>query len=185
MSRGFSQTIIDALSTENFRLALFVQLDFSSTQIYANSTVLDITWGGQTWLGLSDVADLDAIREDTQTKAANLNLTLAGIPRTLVNASINETYQGRPVNIYLGLLNADYTLMEDPSLIWAGRMDTMATTLGETATIVLKCESNLVDWARPKIRRYTDSEQQARYPGDLGLQFINKMKDVELTWGES
>lgn len=185
MSRNFNNTVLTALRSDRFSLVLLVELDFSSGTVYTNSSPIDLQWANKTWTGLMGVGDLDAIKENTENKAANIKMTLTGIPRDLVGVSINENYQGRAVNIYLGALDENIRLYDSPVLVWAGKMDTMSVALGETAAIQLKCESNLVDWSRPKIRRYTDQEQQARFPGDLGLQFVNKMADLELTWGES
>ncbi len=56
-------------------------------------------------------------------------------------------------------------------------------TIRETATIVVTAESRLIDWNRPRIRRYTDGDQQERFSGDLGFQFMSDASEKEINWG--
>ena len=67
--------------------------------------------------------------------------------------------------------------------VLAGRMDTMSWSEGETATVSLTVESRLADLERPRARRYTDSDQQAEYPGDLAFQYVQSLVEKEITWG--
>ena len=59
----------------------------------------------------------------------------------------------------------------------------MGIEVGEKATITLTGESRLIDFFRPRISRYTDAEQQALYPGDLGLQYVNDLQEASVPWG--
>jgi hypothetical protein len=55
--------------------------------------------------------------------------------------------------------------------------------LNAAASVVKNLESRLVDWERARVRRYNDADQQAEYPGDLGLQFVEQMVEKQLIWG--
>ena len=46
-------------------------------------------------------------------------------------------------------------------------------------------ESRLADWERPRVSRYTDADQQQRFPGDLGCRFAPQMVEKELVWGRA
>jgi hypothetical protein len=54
---------------------------------------------------------------------------------------------------------------------------------GSTATIELSYENLLVDLFRPGSLRYTNAQQQARFPGDKGLAFVTAMAEKNLVWG--
>ena len=63
-------------------------------------------------------------------------------------------------------------------------MDQMTIAEGpETSTIALSVESRLIDLERIRTRRYTSEDQKRRFPGDLGLDFVNSIQDKELFWG--
>jgi len=37
--------------------------------------------------------------------------------------------------------------------------------------------------AQPDTRRYTDADQQSRFPGDKGLEYVPSMQDKQIVWG--
>jgi len=41
----------------------------------------------------------------------------------------------------------------------------------------------LVDWERPRIRRYNNADQQVAFTGDKGFEFVPQMVEKELIWG--
>ena len=59
----------------------------------------------------------------------------------------------------------------------------MDIKLGKTATVNITAESRLIDWARPRIRRYTNADQNERFPGDKGFEFVSDTTDKEIVWG--
>ncbi|MCK5385084.1 MAG: hypothetical protein KAJ29_05855 [Alphaproteobacteria bacterium] len=50
----------------------------------------------------------------------------------------------------------------------------------DTATVTLTAESRLRDLERPRTKRYTDADQQSRYHGDKGLEYIPSMQDKQI-----
>jgi hypothetical protein len=61
-------------------------------------------------------------------------------------------------------------------------MDQMSIDLGETAAVTVRLENRMADWERPRVRRYTDEDQQRAYPGDLGFQFLTATVDKDIVW---
>lgn len=59
----------------------------------------------------------------------------------------------------------------------------MNTEVGDTATITLSAESRMVTWDRPRTRRYNNEDQQSRYPGDRGFEYVAQMVEKSLIWG--
>jgi hypothetical protein len=67
--------------------------------------------------------------------------------------------------------------------VFTGEMDEMNIQFGaDTVTISLAVESRLVDLNRPRIRRYTDADQQSRFSGDLAFEFVTRLQDEDLQW---
>jgi len=185
MSRSLNQSIIDVLTQENLTPVIFVYLDFATDPVYVNSTVLSIPWNSEVWVGVNGIGDVTNISESSELSAAQVSFTLTGIPRDLITVATDQDYQGRDVTIYFGVLDSNHDLDGSPSTVWKGRIDTMSIELGQFATVTVTAENRLADWQRPRIRRYSHQDQQLRFPGDLGFEFINTMADVELKWGEA
>ena len=64
--------------------------------------------------------------------------------------------------------------------LWAGLMDTMEVVDGPEPRVALSCESRLVDLERAEVRRYTDADQQAEYPGDRFFEFVPALQEAEI-----
>lgn len=166
----------------------FVLLDFASAPVYINSTPYPLVFDGNTYLGVGTLGSVSTVQEGSDLQARGLQLTLSGIPSSLIAIALDEDYQGRDCKIWLGFLATSHefsSLIADPIQLGPWIMDTMDIELGETATITIKVESKLVRWDIPKSSRYTNEEQQQRFPGDLGLEFVAQMAEKELLWGKT
>ena len=84
--------------------------------------------------------------------------------------------------MFLAFLDDDYQIIEDPMLAFRGRIDTQDISLGKEANIAVNIESRLIDWERPRVRRYTNEDQQDLHSGDKGLEFVSQMVEKEITW---
>jgi len=184
MSRGMTSAAKQAADSAQVVAIALVYMDFSSGPLYLNSSPYTISFNNQSWLGTGDLGSISEISEEDGTKANGISLQISGIDPAQISLALSESYQGRQVDVYVGFLNVtDHSLIADPILAFRGRMDVMNITYGETATITVQAESYMADWDRPRIRRYTHEDQQIDYPGDLGLEFIERIVDREITWG--
>ena len=55
---------------------------------------------------------------------------------------------------------------------------------GERANIGLTCENRLIDLNKPRIRRYTNSDQQSEFSGDTGFSFVESLQEKTIYWGK-
>lgn len=185
MSRSLTGAVQTALEQMNLTLCMFVRLTFDSGTVYVTSLAYAIDWDGHTWLGLGNLGSISEVTEGENIEAYRVVLTLSGINTALMSAMLSEQYQGRAVSIWMGGLDVDHQIIADPVLVFNGRMDTPEIEVGETATIKLSCEGRLADLDRPRVARYTHEDQIARYPADLGLQFVPQMVEKPLYWGQA
>jgi hypothetical protein len=187
MSRTIAPATQAELAQSQLAPVLFVELDFASGFIRLWSGVGPITWNGQTWTGGGQLLEVSSIEETKAVEATAASITLSGVPSELVAVAYGDFSQGRPVRIWLGLMNMNNgTILENPVQIFAGRMDTIGDAdSGETATIAVSAESNLADLDRLRARFYTDQDQQRIFEGDRSLRYIPSMQDRAITWGSA
>lgn len=171
------------LSDSVLKPVYFFKFEFPSGNLYLNSSDRTINFDGNDYLASGNIGNLTDIEETSELQANGLKLTLTGIPNAYVSIALTTEYQGSKATLYLGFLSANYTLVDDPFVIFVGKVDVMSIGLSETATIELQIENRLIDWERSKISRFTNEEQQNLFSGDLGLEFVDSVAEKELFWG--
>ena len=65
-------------------------------------------------------------------------------------------------------------------------MDTIVHQLnpGQSSTVVLSIESELMRGGKRSTKRLTDEQQRLDYPGDLAFQFLSYISSgIEAKWG--
>ena len=165
-----------------------VTLDFASGAVHMNSSPYPLVFDGDTFLGVGNLGAISIIQEGSDLQARGIELTLSGIPPELIAIALDEDYQGRDCKIWLGFLASSHehsSLIIDPVQMGPWIMDTMDIEMGETARITVRAESRLIRWDKPHSARYTNEEQQERFVGDLGLEFVPQMAEKELIWGRT
>lgn len=186
MSRGFSSAINTALQSSTVRIVTFAELDFASGTLYVHDGLGTYTWGGNDWVGVGDFGGISSVEEGSEISPYSLNLTLSGLDAGLVATALDENYFMRDVNVYLGLLDDNDALIEDPTQIWAGFMDVMSVTAGASGgdSITLTAESELGKFDRSANLRYTDTMLRKRDADDKFFEFLKDIDGVKISWGK-
>jgi len=184
MTRTLDADILTELPKGQIQIALLVALDFSGGFVRVWSGIGNLTYDGNVYAGVGHLGEIAPIQESAGVVRANgITLRLSGIPSALLSVAFSQNYQGRSAKVWLAFFDTAWVLI-DCALLFAGRMDTMTIEEGpETSAIILSAESHLADLKRPRVRRYTNEDQLAAYPGDLGLMYIEAMQNAEILWG--
>jgi hypothetical protein len=182
-SRTLTAGVQTAIAQAQITPLMFVELDFASGFLRLTTAGHDVPWNGHTWTGVGLLGKVDAIGESAALEATGVKLTLSGIDSAIIAIALQEDYQGRPAKLWLAFVNDSGAIVADPLLVFVGRMDTMQVADGETATVVLNLENEFAAWDRPRVRRFTNADQQAEYPGDLGFEFVTEAAQSTVTWG--
>lgn len=184
MSRDLDPATQAAAEQPTVWPVLFVQMDFASQTSRVWSGVGPIDWDGHTWQGMGELGEITGIEETATVRAAGIGFRLSGLgPSLLEKAMIGKSeYRRRPVKVWLGFSDATGVPLAPPTLVWSGQMDVMTITAGETLTIDLTAENDLIDLERPRTRRYTPEDQKEIYPDDLGFDYVAALQDMQIKW---
>lgn len=183
MSRGLTTAAATAATSEIVARTVAVELDFPSGFVRVNGSVASVVIGGNEFIGIGGLGGISAAEESAELQAYGLSVSLSGIPRDAIALALVEAYQNRPATVWEVLLNRDtWQPIADPVVIFRGRMDQMNVSLGQTATVEVRLENRLVDWERPRIRRYTSEDQQVLHPTDRGFEFVTDVAEREIVW---
>lgn len=162
---------------------LLAKLEFDSGDFRVWSGRGDLSFNSEIYTGVGDLGKISEVEEGVDQRAFGISLEISGVPSANISLALSEELQNRKAQVWLGFFDSNYALITSPVLLFRGRMDTMDIKLGKTATIVVTAESRLIDWGRARIRRYTDADQQERFPGDKGFQFVSDTTEKQIVWG--
>lgn len=184
MSRAITPALNAQFKAGTLAPILLVELEYDSGTLRLWNGNRDLTALAVVWTGAGHLLSVGSAPEGLSIQAQGMALTLTGIDNAIVSNALNEDYQGRTANIYLGALDANDVPVVDPFLHFSGLMDgQIIDDNGTTATITLSIESELISLQAINERRYTHEDQQIDFPGDLGLEFINAIQDKIIDWG--
>jgi hypothetical protein len=185
MARDITSGFQSAIIASDVVLAMFVSAEFTEGTINMWSGYGPVTWNSLDFTGVGDFGGISEIEETQNVQANGVVFTLSGIPSSLVSTALTYNYSGRPIKLWLAPLSVTTGIaIPNPYMSFEGRMDTMTINEGaQTATISLTAESNLVDMMRANSGRYTNEDQQERYAGDLGLEYVAGLQGREDSWG--
>jgi hypothetical protein len=183
--RDIPADIISALESRLFRPCYFVYVGFSDpirfTSLYSSKTLF-----GDEYFGLGNLGKVSPISENSDMEPQQMSITIAGVNPTSLSATLSEPYINRDVRVYVGMLNDNGALIADTAMTYfVGKVDEMKVVQDTKGSIEIIARDRLADWNRPRVERYTNASQQARYPGDKGLEFVSQVADKEIIWPAS
>ena len=189
MARSITTAFKNSIKAQAVQPFFAVQLEFSTGTLYfwTGYGNLTMTAGGSsnTFTGLGDLLNISAIGESDQLEAIGAQVQVTGIKSSIISAALGANYTNRNAEIYFGTFESSKNVIADVYTLFKGKMDIMKIDEGpESATITLNLENRLIVLDRPKNRRYTHEDQQERFSGDLGFEFVPDLQDKQIIWGK-
>lgn len=183
--RDLQQFLVDAVNSPHIRPFTLVMLDFPEGPVRASSLPFDVTLAGETYYGVSLLGTVSEISEGLEQRSYGVNVTLNGIPSEFCTYISRQKVQGRPLKIGLGFLDNEDRIIGEPLWPFTGRMDTLDMKIGPETSVSIAGETLLIDWERPRLRKFTDADQKSHFPGDRGLEHVAEVASKELVWGRA
>lgn len=193
MARDIDPATLAAAQAEVVRIAWLLRLEYASQTSYVSSTDFTIAWGpdggaAQDFLGVGSFLAIQGIDESAEQSSRNTVLQLSAVPVSAVSQALDPPdYVGRRVTIWLALLDASHRIIGQPVRELIGLIDAQDIEIDgdpPTATLQVTLTDRRSRWSKPSNRRYSNEQQQARFSGDRGLEFIADLVDKEIAWPE-
>lgn len=130
----------------------------------------------------------DNIEENNDLGATGFTLSLAlsqaGTSSDILQKVIDTTYRNRPIVIYLAFVDENEDIIPELVILFDGYTDSMSVRDdGDTATITLQAESNLLLLRKARKLSYTHEDQLVAFPSDMGLEFVASIQEKVSVWG--
>lgn len=182
MSRDITATNLTEINAAHLHEVVMVKLEFG-TPVYAHSGIGTITYDSNDYLGVGDFGSVSNTTETEQLRPTALTLQLSGVDSSLLTEALDSGSYGDVVTLYVGYRQDDGTLVDDPWLLWKGHFDYASITQGGDNTVSITLQHDLSVLDEKDGGRYTDEDQQLKFTGDRGFQFVTDMATVKLNWG--
>lgn len=153
--------------------------------VYAHSGLGIINFEGNDYLGVGRVAGLEGLEESTAIVPTAVTVQLDGLSSDFFDEALNSANYGDKVTLYLGYRNDDGTLIDEPWILYRGRVESPRLRRGAENTISFTIQHELAVLKKTIGTKFSDEEQQRRYPGDTAFARIEQMSTVELIWGRA
>jgi hypothetical protein len=154
----------------------------------------DLVAGGFTWQGTGEFLSLSGLDQPFGTVAPKVTFQLSGIDPTLVTLARQaaDRVKDRRVTVFIQFFDVSpdnagvqpWATLDAPYVVWSGIMDQM-TYVAEGPSqraISLTAESLWTKRRRPAYGLYTDRDQNARFPGDRGLEQVVDLVTKTIRW---
>jgi hypothetical protein len=184
--RALSSAMLSTIASGRVRPFYLVSIEFRSATSYLWTGYGNLTWGGQTWLGVGKLGGVSAIQESNAVQSDNITLTLSGVPSSLISQVQSECQQNYAVRVYFGFLDDAGVVVVDPEKCFDGRLDVPTIQDGaESCTIGITAENLLVSLQRASNRRYTTPDQQLNVAVDVGFSYVPHIQTWVGVWGRA
>jgi hypothetical protein len=189
-------TALARLASGQVGLCYLIELDFSGGTLRYTTfgRTIDATVDGvaHTYTGLGDALALGQIAEseDASPDELTLSLSLANTATLAAALGAVETYRGRPMRVYLQLLDGADLISGAAVRRYAGAMNRVQVAIdadpetGErTGRVDLVCSRAGMARARHyEGLRLAHEQQIAAFPGDLGLEHLAELINTPRPW---
>lgn len=183
----FPETIAAAMRGARPRCANLVLLDFvgEPMRLWTGNGLL--TAGGFEWAGIGSLGSMSGLEQAVNGEAPEATFTLTGIDGTIMRLARDEfdaKARNRRAVAYIQFFNEDDDrTLDQPFPVWGGRMHAPQFTIqGSTREVSVTCESLFTLRSRPNFAMYTDRDQQKRFDGDRGFEFVATLVNKVVTW---
>lgn len=185
----FPETIADALAGRKPKSANLVLFDFlgEPVRLWTGNGVLENV-GGADWKGIGGLGAMSGLEQAVNGEAPDASFILSGIDAQIMRLARDEfeaKAKDRKVTVYLQFFGADDDQpLDAPYPIWAGRMHAPLFKISADGAreITLTAESLFTLRSRPNFAMNTDRDQDRRFAGDRGFEFVATLVNKVVTW---
>jgi hypothetical protein len=186
MSRNLDTDYKNAITAKNVKPLFMVIGAFDSGTIRFFNGIGTWVYGGDTYTGAGNLLKISQVVETQKTEARGLNIELNGIPSGMVAIALNEPYQDRDVTVKMAVLDDNDAVISTPFTMFSGKADILEPEIGgQTATIRLSAENDLIVLTRKNERRRTPEDQQLLYASDTFFNQVTSLQALDIVWGKT
>lgn len=183
---SLSLDMASVLRSPSRNLCWLAWFETSGTALRCWSGMHPIAWDGNTYLGVGNLYEIEAIDRGDALGWRGLTFTLNALDGEAL-AGLDESVKGRAAKLWLGALNDAGQIIRDPYLIAELEQDTLRREIAPgdgTVKLMLDTFSAAARFDKPTGKKWSPESQKAVYPTDEGFYFTgqNARKGPPIDW---
>ena len=190
----FPEAVAAKLAGREVGVALLCFMDFRETARRWWTGFGPLEAGDELWQGAGELIQIEGLEQPIGTVAPKTTFQLSGVDATIVRLArqASDRVKDRRCTVYLQFFDlhpddasvAPWSLLDTPFAVWSGLMDQMTYSAQGPSQrgVTLTAESFWTNRRRPPYGFYTDRDQNARFPGDRGLEQVVDLVNKTNRW---
>ncbi len=173
-------TLALLMQAQHVQATLGVRFDFASgtRRVYRGALGPITDALGHTWEAIGNIGEITGLSLGMGDVSEPLTFELSGLDQSFMATAVDQKTElkGRDCAVYLLMFETDWSLAGNPVSLRTAVMDRMVRKFdagNRLVSITLTAESFLVTRFRAPHAFLTHADQDARYPGDRGLERIS------------
>ena len=166
-----------------------VEMYFSGGTQYLTTAPVERTWAGNLYLSAVSL-EVQAVRESADAGVQEVTLSVPVVDGINLATFMGPAtaYRNRKLKLRQQVYDDRFRPVGEPTFLGSWRMQPVrverrASAGGSSGRILLPCTRS--GWERVRSDeglRHTHQQQLARYPGDMGLQYLQGLIDDPVVW---
>ena len=183
MTRELSSANVAEVTAAYLEQVLLLKVEFSAATLLLHSHYGNITYAGDTYIGVGHLGAVSAIREQSPLSPSPIELTLSGL-NPVMRAAVDTSGEYKaPVTLYEGYRLDNGLLADCPRVAWSGWWEHATLGIGADMIVRATAQHDLAVLDETDGGRFSEEDQVERYPSDGAFKFIAFMADLRLAWG--
>jgi hypothetical protein len=194
MSLSFGSGVDTQIASGTRGVAWMVEMDFTTGTVYYTTAPADLVSGGHTYIGLGHLVGVGNLTESADaTSTDKLSLQFSIVDSAMVALSLGniDTYRGRQARLYLQVFDSHFIQIGTKVQRWTGYMDRVvinrqrSDSEGGPSSGKIEMQCSRAGMARSRHAqglRINHQQQQARFAGDLGLEYVARLIEQPTRW---
>ncbi len=193
MPRELTSGMKAAIAGDPLRPLYFVKVGWGdgasppgTAYTYHSTLSHSLVWDSQTWLGSAQFLGIGPVVEAMDIQPTRLSVALTGVDPTFIALADVSARVGKDVTIWLGAMDSDNRLINDPQKIWVSEVVGVSIRLfPNELTVIVNTEDEVARMRVPILRHFTHEDQQIVSAGDTGLKFMRDQVSWSGIWGSA
>ncbi len=184
MPRTIDSGTITAMSQDSYKPVVLVEVNTPSLDIRLTSNTQDVVYDSNTYTA-GALGGISTISETADINDAQISIIFSGIDPAIKAAVVASDFINSKVTVRVQFFDGGWKSSGDGLIYFIGSAASQNIASGQSSDITVSCKSKVASLSRPRSERYSDQEQQAQYPGDLGMQYASELASKDIIWPNS
>ncbi|WP_417345692.1 phage tail protein [Ferrimonas sp.] len=168
---------------ERFANHLLVKLSLVSGPLCLTDAPVALEYAGDSYLPSGHLLEAGSVDSSAELQVDDIDLVLSAVDLQML-ALLAADHRNRPVALHRAWVDDHYQVAAVDDTYWAGIINNLDDEQdGESHTLTVNLTNHLATFEEPGGMQLTQSEHQARFPGDTGLRHALVADRPKGEWG--